>query len=192
MSIMQSEEDKNTSRTESVHPFSYIRISKIELNNFKSVKHGEILLNRAGEIYPEEFQSDILGIYGQNGSGKTSVIEALSILSTAMSGKNIPTKYVDCVSVGQNNPFSTLKFTFDMQLPEGEKRIVEYKFSLKKIELTKDEIKEKWEKAHEGREIPDDFSYNDERNKYKISLFDETVKMSRVINGKKTRLETIC
>lgn len=35
---------------------------------------------------PQGTQSDILGVYGQNGSGKTSLIEALSILKQIMIG----------------------------------------------------------------------------------------------------------
>ena len=57
-----------------------IRITEITLENFKSVKYGNIVFNCGRKFIPYGTQADILGLYGQNGSGKTSLIEALSIL----------------------------------------------------------------------------------------------------------------
>ena len=54
-----------------------IKLKGLELENFKNVKYGKIDFKEDktnGEI------SNILGIYGQNGSGKTSVINALYLL----------------------------------------------------------------------------------------------------------------
>ena len=67
-----------------------IRITEITLENFKSVKHGKIVFNCGKKFIPYGTQSDILGLYGQNGSGKTSLIEALSILKHLMSGVPVP------------------------------------------------------------------------------------------------------
>ena len=89
-----------------------IRIQKIELENFKSVKHGEVLFNCGRKQASQDTESDILGIYGQNGSGKTAVIQALSILQSAMSGNTIHSSYSDCISVGSE--YATLSFTFDL------------------------------------------------------------------------------
>lgn len=167
-----------------------IRISKIEINGFKSVEHGEIVLECGRQHIPAGLQSDILGIYGQNGSGKTSLIEALSILSMAMSGSSIFFVYTDCISVKSEK--STLSFTFDLQYNDGEIRIVEYTFSLKKVELTKEEIKEQWQKIYnESNKNFDESFYESERTKYKLCIFDEKIKVARIVNGKKGRLQTI-
>lgn len=68
-----------------------VRIVESELQNFKNVTYGDIkYVNYANAEYRAELQgSDINGIYGQNGSGKTAVIEALDILQHVMSGKPI-------------------------------------------------------------------------------------------------------
>ena len=68
------------------HILPTVRIQKIELENFKCVSHGEVVFNCCRRFVPQDTESDILGIYGQNGSGKTSVIEAIAILEKVMSG----------------------------------------------------------------------------------------------------------
>lgn len=71
---------------------SLVRMTESELKNFKNVKYGDIkYVNYANAEYRAELQkSDINGIYGQNGSGKTAVIEALDILQNIMSGETVP------------------------------------------------------------------------------------------------------
>ena len=55
---------------------SIVRLTGIKLKNFKNVKYGELdFLN-----HRKSYKSSILGLYGQNGSGKTALIEALQIL----------------------------------------------------------------------------------------------------------------
>lgn len=70
----------------------FVRIIGMEIFNFKNVTHGEI---RFPNYQPVEYKgiiqkSDISGIYGQNGSGKTAVVEAFDILKSVLSGKPIP------------------------------------------------------------------------------------------------------
>ena len=69
-----------------------VRIVETELKNFKNVEYGDIkYVNYSNAEYRAELkQSDINGIYGQNGSGKTAIIEALDILQTIMSGNSVP------------------------------------------------------------------------------------------------------
>ena len=52
-----------------------VRIKNIKLKNFKNVGYGKIEFSPKNDeqISP----ADIIGIYGQNGSGKTAVIDAL-------------------------------------------------------------------------------------------------------------------
>ena len=57
-----------------------VRLSSLTLKNIKNVKNGIIIMPLANERKFECSRAEILGIYGQNGSGKTSMIEALAIL----------------------------------------------------------------------------------------------------------------
>lgn len=74
-----------------------IRLTSLELRNFKNIEKGNMGLSswNAERSFPG---SDIIGIYGQNGSGKTSVIQALAILKDIFIGGSISRSAVDCVS----------------------------------------------------------------------------------------------
>ena len=71
---------------------SIVRLTGIKLKNFKNVKYGELdFCNRR-----KEYNASILGLYGQNGSGKTALIEALQILKYLLCGKEIPELFTFC------------------------------------------------------------------------------------------------
>ena len=140
-----------------------VRIKKVVLDNFKSVGHGEITLNCGREFIPRDTESDILGIYGQNGSGKTSFIEALSILKGLMAGVPVPSVYADCVAVGKE--YAKLEFVFDLQYENGVIREAAYSFCMSSVALTKEEINEKYKGAPDEFDIPDEDC--------KVVIFDE-------------------
>lgn len=140
-----------------------VRIKKVILDNFKSVGHGEITFNCGREFVPCNTESDILGIYGQNGSGKTSFIEALAILKALMAGVPVPSVYADCVAVGKE--YAKLEFVFDLQYENGVIREAAYSFYMSSVALTKEEIDEKYKDA------PDDFDVPDEDSK--VVVFNE-------------------
>lgn len=60
-----------------------VRLTTLEINNIKNVKHGQIEFSQDGK-------ASILGIYGQNGSGKTVVVDCMVLLKCLLSGKEIP------------------------------------------------------------------------------------------------------
>lgn len=78
-----------------------IRLTAIELENFKNVAKGRISLSSAAGS-PEEWGPSIVGIYGQNGSGKTSVITALCILKSVWATGELPEGCADCIAVGSD------------------------------------------------------------------------------------------
>lgn len=104
-----------------------IRIENISIENFKNVKYGSLNL----ENKRKDYKSSILGLYGQNGSGKTALIDALQLLKFALSGKAIPSKYADYVNVDSEK--ATLTFRFLVCNEEG-KYDIWYQFSLRKAE----------------------------------------------------------
>ena len=145
-----------------------IRIKKVVLNNFKSVAHGEIVFNCGRSFIPYGTESDILGVYGQNGSGKTALIEALSILRQLMVGSGVGNEYADCISI--NAEAAELKFWFDLQYPDNEVRDVLYSFHLKRVKLSADEITNRMRTFPDATALPDSL--------YKVCVFNEQLTMS--------------
>ena len=90
-----------------------VRIIKSELRNFKNVKYGEVKYMNYGGVqkYGEIQKSDIVGIYGQNGSGKTALVEALDILKSILLGTEISyDEYSGIISEEGNTQLTTWFF----------------------------------------------------------------------------------
>jgi len=71
---------------------SYVRILKVEIENFKNIVFGKIefLSNQAVKKQKVESVADVMGIYGQNGSGKTALIEALQVWKEWIQERSLP------------------------------------------------------------------------------------------------------
>lgn len=69
-----------------------VRILRSELRNFKNVRYGEVNYMNYGCVQDcgEIQKKDIVGIYGQNGSGKTALVEALDVLKYILLGAEVP------------------------------------------------------------------------------------------------------
>ena len=105
---------------------SIIKLRSITLEDFKSVDYGKI------DISPnEEGGADILGIYGQNGSGKTALIEAMAIVKHLMSGAAVPNVYSDCVSSASG--VSRVSLTYQIE-HEDEIAYADYSFRMSRVE----------------------------------------------------------
>lgn len=102
-----------------------VRIKTIEITNFKNVQYGKIDLLKNSNKY----QSNILALYGQNGSGKTALIESLQLLKLTLCGKSIPPIYADYINVESDKSKFTFVFDINLQLGRYE---VSYSFELSK------------------------------------------------------------
>ncbi len=109
-----------------------IKLKSMELENFKNVKYGKIEFKEekskkncdlAGSI------AHILGIYGQNGSGKTSVINGLYLLKMVASGRSLSPNFCNFISYDDN--YAALTFEFRI-IDEREVYKVFYKFYMRK------------------------------------------------------------
>ncbi len=65
------------------------RLQRIKLSNFKNVKTGEIEFSSSKNESYFNKEAELMGLYGQNGSGKTALVDSLSLLKKIVSGKNI-------------------------------------------------------------------------------------------------------
>ena len=131
-----------------------IRVDNIEINNFKNVKHGVI------DLTSKKQTASVLALYGQNGSGKTALIESIEILKNAISGRKLPAYASALVNLDSDHSTFTFKFSITDNL---DVTYLIYKFSIKR-------------ETFETIELTDKITYT--------AIFDEVVSISKYSNGK--------
>lgn len=100
----------------------FVQIKSITLTNFKNVVSGSV-----------DFKNNILGVYGQNGSGKTALIDALEMFQKVARGEALPNSYENLIMCGKD--FAECTVAFDVLDADGKAEgIVEYTFRIKRIE----------------------------------------------------------
>lgn len=72
-----------------------VRISSITIKNFKNVVAGSLDLHTS----KEHGNASILGLYGQNGSGKTALIDTIELLQYLLCGRSVPDKFADYINI---------------------------------------------------------------------------------------------
>jgi len=94
-----------------------VRIQQIGLRNFKNVENGTINLPSYGKHETPSIGAEIIGIYGQNGSGKTAVVDAMSMLKLVMGGRSLPQDAGDYIFKASES--AELKFIFSVEADEN-------------------------------------------------------------------------
>lgn len=152
-----------------------VRIQKIEINNLKNVGKGSIQF--AGNTTADDFakKADILGVYGQNGSGKTALIYAISIFKTLLMGNRLGKDCVNYIKYGTES--SICKFELKIADCNLQYFKVIYQFEIKRKE---DRTNNKISFEAEEDEI------EEKENQVYISM--EKLSMSRFEKGKWTKL----
>lgn len=84
-----------------------IRITYIDLGDFKCVAHGGTVLSSWEPGKPVS-GSDIIGIYGPNGSGKTAIVEAFGIIQRLVTGGSLNKHDAECIAIGSDYATITL------------------------------------------------------------------------------------
>ena len=106
-----------------------IRIKKITLTNFRNIIHSEVDLPGGKVSDFANGDSAILGIYGQNGSGKTSLIMAIHALKQALSGLEfLYSDFASCIREGCSN--ARLEFELSAIDGKGTNYSIYYAFSI--------------------------------------------------------------
>jgi len=84
---------------------SIIRLSSLTLENIKNVRKGTVCIPMT-----DITKAGVLGIYGQNGSGKTAVIDALYLLHQIMIGSELGLELADYMDSGSDHSEITAEF----------------------------------------------------------------------------------
>ena len=76
-----------------------VRLISLSLSNIKNVRQGKITMPDSFLKDPETERAGVLGIYGQNGSGKTAVINSLYFLRLLLTGEPLSAAFSDIADV---------------------------------------------------------------------------------------------
>lgn len=103
----------------------YIRLVSMTIDNLKNIEHGRInFINTR-----KDYKSSPLGIYGQNGSGKTALIDAISILKLLLTGQKLPSTICDYINISSAS--HTCELNFELLIEDNHKHIlVDYEVEL--------------------------------------------------------------
>lgn len=179
---------------------SVIRISKIRIENFKGVIYGEIDLKHGKKSFTPASKSDILGIYGQNGSGKTAVVEAIKLMKSLVSGGSftalsgiVQNDYIKFSQYAEwiNKDSDHAHFVFQFDYIENDKtiRTIEYSFSIGRVQEKTSYINR--EKAY--GELAQGM-YADYLFKHTETIgfiYDEVLSMGGQFEGRKTKMQPV-
>ena len=133
-----------------------VRLESISITNFKNVKKGQLSFTNNRK----SFKTSILGLYGQNGSGKTALIDAIALLQIALRGQQIPQYFAEFINVEAE--YSILQYEFDVY-NELQKYRAFYEFKLKA------------EKIENSQNIDDSIT---EESHFRAAIYDEILSYS--------------
>ena len=80
-----------------------VRLAELKLLHFKNVCEGKISMPNIDSRDLDYKQSEILGLYGQNGSGKTAVVDALYYLQKIMTGESVDEEFINYMDVNSKD-----------------------------------------------------------------------------------------
>lgn len=87
-----------------------VRLRSLELRNIKNVTHGIIRMPVAYRKQYDYSKSEILGLYGQNGSGKTAAVDAMYFVWKLLKGDSIINDLFDYIDTDSNTAEITAEF----------------------------------------------------------------------------------
>ena len=104
---------------------SWVRLTSISIDDLKNVEHGELSFSTVQNT----FGASVLGLYGQNGSGKTALIDAIGILACILRRQGLQAEDSNLINAAKES--SRLCFVFEIG-GDGWKCTVDYSFLLKR------------------------------------------------------------
>ena len=89
---------------------SVVRLASLNILNIKNVRSGQIVLPMAFRKQLSYRHAEVLGLYGQNGSGKTAVIDTLYYLQGIMVGNALEEELADYIGINNDQAEITADF----------------------------------------------------------------------------------
>ena len=118
---------------------SIVRLSSLKIHNIKNVRTGQIVMPGTCRKQIDYKSAEVLGLYGQNGSGKTAVIDVLYYLQSIMIGGTLEEELADYIGANENQAEIAVEFHVFLQAVIYE---VGYKITLQRSEKGTEIIRE--------------------------------------------------
>lgn len=119
----------------------FARIQSIEITNFKNVSYGFVDFCNYGRTN-ENYENNIGAIYGQNGSGKTALIDAISIVKNLILGSMLPSDMDKYVKLGCDTcSINTTFYVVEKKIPQKISYFVEFLRKDDRVIVSKEQIK---------------------------------------------------
>lgn len=161
-----------------------VKIRLLKLNHIKNTRFGEIRM----PVWDKEgYRAGIMGIYGQNGSGKTAVIDALYMVQLILMGKDLPEELYHYVNVHEEFARIDLEFGIDEQFEVGYTVVLE-KTNQKGIRIVREVLSSS--KTVNGKRYRRQPFVLYERSD-EASIFRPAARLNEVIDGDKNRRATL-
>lgn len=106
-----------------------VRIVALTIKNFKNVGNGKIVMPSCLKKEFVNDSSEVLGIYGQNGSGKTAVVDAMFFLQKILVGSTLDEDIAEYLTTGSQSAEIEVDFNIFIEKVVFE---VTYKVVLKR------------------------------------------------------------
>ena len=110
---------------------SIVRLASLELIHIKNVKRGIIYMPNTTNKVLSADQAELLGIYGQNGSGKTAIVDAMFFLQRIMVGEDLDEMIGDYMNADSDTAEIIANFNIFVEQVIFE---VEYRVALKRFD----------------------------------------------------------
>ena len=81
---------------------SVVRLASLKIMNIKNVRNGQIIMPNTYRKQLSYQKAEVLGVYGQNGSGKTAVIDTLYYLQRILIGSTLEDEIADYIDANSN------------------------------------------------------------------------------------------
>lgn len=110
-----------------------VRIINLCIKNFKNVANGQVNLGIGENLLKNK--PDIRGVYGQNGTGKTSIIKAIKLIKGLMVGGSLPKDINEYVMRGKEQLEIIVSFFIGL---DHKDYLVDYSIVISKVSFAPD------------------------------------------------------
>lgn len=162
---------------------SIVRLVSLNIAKIKNVKNGQIIMPG---VYRKQFldkHAEVLGLYGQNGSGKTAVIDTLYFLQRIMVGDTLGEELADYIDVQEKQAEIAVSFFI---FEEAFFYEVGYKLVLQRKDRGVELIRETLSCAiHEGKDKSNKTVFMDYQRKDREFVFTPQKRFDEAAEGNK-------